>query len=306
MADRNRNWGNQSNQDWDRNQGRYDRESYGGGTGNYGDDYNRNRGTQGGYGEAGYSGGAATGYSNRGWEESYGGGQYDGGYGNQYNRENAWNRRQGNWGSAGMYGGDFSREDDWRRSNVNTGNYGSAYGSQYGDYGGQRGRYQGGNIYGGDTSNYGNANQGGFDRDWWDKTRDEVSSWFGDDEAERRRRMDKQKAGQYRGKGPKGYTRSDERIHEDVCDRLSDDDYLDATDIDVKVENGEVILSGTVHDREQKHRAEDIVERISGVRDVENHIKVKREDTTAYTTSQVASDVAGTTAGTERNKDKNR
>jgi osmotically-inducible protein OsmY len=37
---------------------------------------------------------------------------------------------------------------------------------------------------------------------------------------------------------------------------LSDEDHLDATHIDVKVENGEVILTGIVSDREQKRRAE--------------------------------------------------
>ncbi len=93
-------------------------------------------------------------------------------------------------------------------------------------------------------------------RDWWDRTRDKVSSLFGDDD-DRKHRSDKREAGQHRGKGPKGYSRSDTRIHEDVCDRLSDEDHLDATHIDVKVENGEVILTGIVSDREQKRKAVD-------------------------------------------------
>jgi osmotically-inducible protein OsmY len=104
-----------------------------------------------------------------------------------------------------------------------------------------------------------------------------VSSWFGDDEAERRRERDKQLAGQHRGKGPKGYHRSDERIREDVSDRLSDDDYVDASDVDVQVNNAEVILSGTVDSREAKRRAEEIAERISGVSNVENRIRVGSE-----------------------------
>jgi hypothetical protein len=33
------------------------------------------------------------------------------------------------------------------------------------------------------------------DRSWWDRTRDEVSSWFGDDEAERRRHEDEMRGG---------------------------------------------------------------------------------------------------------------
>ncbi len=47
-----------------------------------------------------------------------------------------------------------------------------------------------------------------------DKTRDEVSSWFGDGDAARRRRMDEIR--DHRGKGPKNYQRSSERIKEDV------------------------------------------------------------------------------------------
>lgn len=131
-------------------------------------------------------------------------------------------------------------------------------------------------MYGGDTRNYGNMNQGGYDRDWWDRTRDEVSSWFGNDDAERRRRMDRTNANTHRGKGPRDYHRSEDRIREDVCDRLTDDDMLDATDVHVQVQGDEVILSGTVRNREQKRRAEDLVESISGVRDVENRIRIAR------------------------------
>jgi len=76
------------------------------------------------------------------------------------------------------------------------------------------------------------------------------------------------------GKGPSGYTRSDERIREDVCDRLTDDPYVDATHIEVSVQSGEVTLGGHVHRREDKRRAEDIVERVSGVRDVNNRLRV--------------------------------
>lgn len=76
------------------------------------------------------------------------------------------------------------------------------------------------------------------------------------------------------GKGPSGYTRSDERIREDVCDRLTDDPYVDATHIEVSVQGGEVTLGGAVHRREDKRRAEDIAERVSGVRDVNNRLRV--------------------------------
>jgi hypothetical protein len=80
--------------------------------------------------------------------------------------------------------------------------------------------------------------------------------------------------GPFRGRGPKGYRRSDERIREDVCECLSADDRVDASDIDVTVRNCEVTLSGTVISREQKRRAEDLIERIAGVKDVNNGLRV--------------------------------
>lgn len=82
----------------------------------------------------------------------------------------------------------------------------------------------------------------------------------------------------HRGKGPKGYARSDDRIREDVCDCLTDDPMLDAGEIEVQVKNGEVTLSGTVSDRLAKRHAEDMIERVSGVRDVQNNIRVKERD----------------------------
>lgn len=112
------------------------------------------------------------------------------------------------------------------------------------------------------------------DRDWWDKASDEVSSWFGDDDAERRRRMDKMQ-GPHSGKGPKGYTRTDERLKDDINERLYHDSHIDASDVDVSIENGEATLTGTVESKMAKRRIEDIVESIPGVRDVENRLKVK-------------------------------
>jgi len=78
------------------------------------------------------------------------------------------------------------------------------------------------------------------------------------------------------GKGPKGYRRSDERIQEDVSEALTQHHELDASDIEVKVNNGEVILSGSVAERQFKRMAEDIAERCPGVRDVRNDIRVQR------------------------------
>jgi hypothetical protein len=81
--------------------------------------------------------------------------------------------------------------------------------------------------------------------------------------------------GGHRGKGPMGYTRSDERIREIVSEALSDDDNVDASQIEVTVKNGDVTLSGVVEDRQSKRQAEDIVENLPGVKDVQNQIKVQ-------------------------------
>jgi CBS domain-containing protein len=59
-----------------------------------------------------------------------------------------------------------------RQSTQNPPNFGSAR-SDYGD-----------RAYGG------RLNEQGLERNWWDKTTDEVSSWFGDERAKRRRDMD--------------------------------------------------------------------------------------------------------------------
>lgn len=249
---------NQFNQDWDDNREGYGRNSdYNRGSGsynrmnympdndenkNYNNDYENNRyGTSGNRGNNNYN---------------------EGSFGNRYNS----NYRSGNLGN-----------DNNRNNDYNDADYNNIFRTQN-----QRNDYNRGGYYrGGDTGenygavNYRRGNNYNEDRrDWWDKASDEVSSWFGDEEAERRRRMDKRMSGEHRGKGPRNYKRSDERIREDINDRLYDDPYIDASDIDVKIEDDVVVLTGTVDNREQKRRAEDIIERISGVHNVENRLRV--------------------------------
>ena len=122
--------------------------------------------------------------------------------------------------------------------------------------------------------NRNSRNDSNEERGWWDKTKDEVSSWFGDDNAERRRRMDEYREGQHRGKGPKNYNRSKERIKEDASDRLSDDSLIDASNIEITVDDNDLTLSGTVETRYEKRRAEDLVENVSGVKNVQNNLRV--------------------------------
>jgi hypothetical protein len=82
----------------------------------------------------------------------------------------------------------------------------------------------------------------------------------------------------FRRVGPKNYQRSDERIREDICERLWHEHHLQVDDVSVEVEKGDVRLEGTVPHRHMKHRIEDIAAGCAGVNDVENRIKVVRAD----------------------------
>jgi hypothetical protein len=77
-------------------------------------------------------------------------------------------------------------------------------------------------------------------------------------------------------RGPKGYERSDDRIREDVSDRLMYRDDIDSSEVSVAVAAGKVTLDGTVPERRMKHAIEDIAESCGGVKDVDNRIRVQR------------------------------
>ncbi len=188
------------------------------------------------------------------------------GYGGQnYGGQNYGNQSYGNQGFArsrnidrgyGPTGADVFTSDDygsgtraWSGSGASDGASGMV--SSYGAYTG--------------AGSYGRDDGRGFA----DRAVDEVRSWFGDKDAERRREED------HRGRGPSDYTRSDERIREDANDRLTEDPRLDARQISVTVTEGEVTLTGTVEHRSAKRRAEDCVDAISGVKHVQNNLRVK-------------------------------
>ncbi len=81
--------------------------------------------------------------------------------------------------------------------------------------------------------------------------------------------------GPHYGRGPRGYRRSDERLQEEINDRLTEHGELDATDIEVRVMDGEVTLTGTVMDRQSKRLAEDLAEGVMGVSQVHNQIRIQ-------------------------------
>lgn len=80
----------------------------------------------------------------------------------------------------------------------------------------------------------------------------------------------------HRGKGPKGYRPTDARLAEIVCERLTDDPFVDARNISVDVKECEVTLNGSVEERRQKYAAEDVVADVFGVREVHNNLSVAR------------------------------
>jgi hypothetical protein len=80
-----------------------------------------------------------------------------------------------------------------------------------------------------------------------------------------------------RGKAPRGYQRSDERLREMICERLMEDGKLDASDVEVDVKDGRVTLDGCVDSRMAKYQIEDMIEQI-GVDDVQNNLRVSRRD----------------------------
>ncbi|MBP2297162.1 BON domain-containing protein [Azospirillum rugosum] len=188
-----------------------------------------------------------------------------------YGRDMLNDMRQYARGDRDRWDQDDRRRDDWgrddrRREGWGRGDFGRM-GYDRSDYDYGRGGHYGGSQHSGD-------------RGFLERAGDEMASWFGDEDAERRRRTDAWRgdsgAQHHRGRGPKGYTRSDERIREDINDRLTDDPYLDASDIEVTVSGAEVTLSGSVEDRRAKHRAEDIAESVSGARHVQNNLRVRQ------------------------------
>jgi hypothetical protein len=225
-------------------QGTYNQGGTGYGQGSYG---------QGSYGPGGFGRNQNLGYGH----------DYQGTYG------------QGSQGYQAAYG--------QGTSGFGQGTYGPGYQGNYGQGGYQGGYGQGG--YGRRWGNrgYGSANQGNWRGNDW-----RGSDWRGADwrsgEPANMGQADQSTSysgltndwdqGRFAGRGPKGYRRSDERIREDVSDRLTDDTWLDASNIEVRVESGMVTLTGNVGSRDDKRRAEDIAMSCSGVKDVINQIHV--------------------------------
>lgn len=83
------------------------------------------------------------------------------------------------------------------------------------------------------------------------------------------------KRGEHFGKGPRNWKKSDERIKEEICEALYYDRFVDASDIEVQVEDGVVFLRGWVESREAKREAEKCIEDVVGVFDVRNELHMR-------------------------------
>lgn len=100
----------------------------------------------------------------------------------------------------------------------------------------------------------------------------------------------------FRGQGAKNYTRSDDRIREDLNEQLMDADDIDASDVSIEVKDGVVTLSGSVEQRRIKHRIEDMADDCSGVKDVKNDIRVQSRSDWPYDKQQVSDGLGSTTS----------
>jgi osmotically-inducible protein OsmY len=249
-----RGYGRSSDEPYYRGYGRGSEESYSRG---YGRSSDQQYYRSSGYYDEPYYGGSSYGSY---YNEPYRSRQYGTGYGSYYNEP------YGSYDYGRYEYGDRSREPYYRRGEE--GRYRESY---------ERGRYG-----------------RGADRGFFERVGDELRSWFGDEEAERRRQMDARRSESHSGRGPRGYQRSDERIREDVNDRLTDDWRVDASDIEVTVSSGVVTLSGRVDNRDDKRRAEEIAEDVKGVKDVTNQLRIGQSE---YSTT--GGITTGTTTGTE-------
>jgi hypothetical protein len=96
--------------------------------------------------------------------------------------------------------------------------------------------------------------------------------------------------------GPKGYTRSDERIREDISERLMLADSIDSSEVTVSVKDGRVTLEGTVPTRSMKHAIEDLADYTAGVQDVDNRIRVERAGSAASESTRASEGARSTTS----------
>lgn len=202
----------------------------------------------------------------------YGSGQGDYGSRNPYRDQSDWGQQQYNasrnpsWGgySSGPFGAGQQRSSERPYSSYE----GSQAGYGGGGYGSQGSRNQYGSGGGGYAEDFGPnmRSRTGMAAPYQSNSPYASSGMSGSGTMSSRRKN-----------GPKNYTRSDERIREDINDRLMQIDEIDVSDIEVSVSSGEVTLSGTVGSRHCRYALEEVADSVPGVKDVTNNIRIKRD-----------------------------
>ncbi|HEX5934837.1 MAG TPA: BON domain-containing protein [Pseudorhizobium sp.] len=76
----------------------------------------------------------------------------------------------------------------------------------------------------------------------------------------------------HQGVAPTDYQRPDDHIQSAVNEALTQDTFLDPTNISVSVRNGRVTLDGTVSNEADRRRAEECVSRVHGVTGCQNNL----------------------------------
>jgi osmotically-inducible protein OsmY len=205
---------------------------------------------------------------------------------------------------------DFGSYRDRKTSDY--GNYGrSYYGSQPNyergqedqsrQWRGQRSDYENrnyGNQSGGSQGfgqSSGSRNYGGGGRDIQGSSRNYAQSYGQSNDQNYRSASGSQS---FRGRGPQGYQRSDERLKEMICERLTDDPNIDASNVTIDVTSQIVKLSGTVDDRSTKYEIEELVERMGGVKDIDNQLRVQSSRSGSQFGSQQSSTSQSASPGT--------
>jgi osmotically-inducible protein OsmY len=265
-----------------RGYGQDDREAWSSDAGGYQDrpwsseEYGQGGGygsRQGSYGQRGYGSAGQGNYGQR--QGGYGqGGQ--GGYGPGTFGQGSYG--QGNYGQ-GRYGqGNYGQDSYGQDSSGQDSSGQDSYGQGHGRYG-RHEQSWGSGSYGMGQGRYG---QGGYGAE-----REGLGQGHGYGQ------------GAYSGsqrvrRGPKGYKRSDERLKEDISERLMNSVHIDAAEVSVEVQNGKVTLEGSVPERRMKHQIEDLVDNCPGVQDIDNRVRVARGESESE--SGTASGLSGTGA----------
>jgi len=225
----------------------------------------------------------------------------DQGFGQSRDQGFGQSRDQGSWQSRDQYSGQGrdqgrDRQQDWRNQDERwrsqesrsgfddqrrqgSGDWQARYYPSSGTYGGSSSynpSYQGSSSYRGERT----------DRDYRGSYDDSPAIYHESRPGSRPYQQASGQAGQDRyryeeqirrgGRPPRTYKRSDERVHDEICELVARESDIDAGEVDVRVENGEVTFTGTVEDRRSKRELEDIAERVFGVVDIHNNLKVRK------------------------------